>query len=99
MVAETGEATARFLRSIAEGEFDQKAELEQRAALGMERVRSMRPADEPGRPGNAHAVSHELVRPASFPLLLQSHTPREGRGGRISPPRHGIAWCQRLGSM
>ena len=51
MVAETGEATARFLRSIAEGEIDQRDAIERQAALGRERVRSMRLPDlDSGRP-------------------------------------------------
>ena len=64
MVAETGEATARFLRSIAEGEIDQRTEIERQAALGRERVRSMRLPDlDSGRPHEGYfAASHELVR-------------------------------------
>ena len=64
MVAETGEATARFLRSIAEGEIDQRDAIERQAALGRERVRSMRLPDlDAGRPHEGYfAASHELVR-------------------------------------
>ncbi len=63
MVAETGEATARFLRSIAEGELDHREAINEQAAKGLQRVRSVKP-DESGRPdkGACRIASHELVR-------------------------------------
>jgi hypothetical protein len=64
MVAETGEATARFLRSIAYGEVDQQETLEQQAALGLQRVRSVKQDPDGGRPRDAcRFASHELVSP------------------------------------
>ncbi len=69
MVAETGEATARFLRSVAEGEVDQREALNEQAALGLQRVRSVKD-DQGGRPGkdSCRIASHELVRTRG-PLL------------------------------
>ncbi|CAL8468910.1 g8451 [Coccomyxa elongata] len=65
MVAETGEATARFLRSIAEGELDQREAINEQAAKGLQRVRSVKP-DESGRPdkGACRIASHELIEKA-----------------------------------
>ncbi|KAK9802963.1 hypothetical protein WJX72_012534 [[Myrmecia] bisecta] len=55
MVAETGDATARFLRSVAAGEADGRADLEQRAAKGLERARLTPKWD------TCRALSGELV--------------------------------------
>ncbi len=68
MVAETGEATARFLRSIAEGELDQREAINEQAAKGLQRVRSVAP-DDNARPdkGACRIASHELV------LLLSAY--------------------------
>lgn len=61
MVAETGEATARFLRDIAFGELDQKETLAQQAALGLERLRSVKGEDGLSK-DRCSVTSHELVR-------------------------------------
>ncbi len=42
MVAETGDATERFLRSVARGEVDHKQELHQRAERGLQRINTLR---------------------------------------------------------
>lgn len=67
MVTETGEATARFLKSIARGEIDPKETINEQAQLGLKRVRSMR-AEE--RPSDCRLASRQLVRGAS-PLLTE----------------------------
>ena len=61
MVTETGEATARFLKSIARGEIDPKDSITQQAQLGLKRVRSMRAED---RPSDCRMASRQLVRSA-----------------------------------
>ena len=63
MVTETGEATARFLKSIARGEIDPKDTINQQAQLGLKRVRSMRAED---RPGDCRLASRQLVRGFTF---------------------------------
>ena len=62
MVTETGEATARFLKSIARGEIDPKDSLNQQAQAGLQRVRSMRAEDN--RPQDCRLASRQLVRPS-----------------------------------
>lgn len=64
MVAETGEATARFLRGIAEGEVDQREALAEQAARGLQRVRSVKEDGGDGRRSkeSCRFASHELVR-------------------------------------
>ena len=42
MVAETGDATERFLRSVARGEVDHKQELHQQAERGLQRINTLR---------------------------------------------------------
>ena len=67
MVAETGEATARFLRSIAEGEVDCREAISEQAARGLQRMRSVKLDEQGGRPGkeSCRIASHELVRTTS----------------------------------
>ena len=60
MVTETGEATARFLKSIARGEIDPKDCLNQQAQAGLQRVRSMRAEDN--RPQDCRLASLQLVQ-------------------------------------
>ena len=62
MVTETGEATARFLKSIARGEIDPKDSLNEQAQAGLQRVRSMRAEDS--RPPDCRLASRQLVRPS-----------------------------------
>ena len=59
MVTETGEATARFLKSIARGEIDPKDTINKQAQLGLKRVRSMRAED---CPSDCRMASRQLVR-------------------------------------
>ena len=63
MVTETGEATARFLKSIARGEIDAKETMHEQAQLGLKRVRSMRSEE---RSGDCRLASRQLVG-SSFP--------------------------------
>ena len=63
MVTETGEATARFLKSIARGEIDPKETINEQAQLGLKRVRSMRTED---RPSDCRLASRQLVRGFTF---------------------------------
>ena len=70
MVAETGEATARFLKSIARGEIDPKDSLDEQARAGLKRVRSMRNEE---RPGDCRLASRQLVRShCKIPYLCTS---------------------------
>lgn len=69
MVTETGEATARFLKSIARGEIDPKETINEQAQLGLKRVRSMR-AEE--RPSDCRLASRQLVRNALLCSQTQS---------------------------
>ena len=59
-MTETGEATARFLKSIARGEIDPKDSLDQQAQAGLQRVRSIRAEDN--RPQDCRLASRQLVR-------------------------------------
>ena len=85
MVTETGEATARFLKSIARGEVDPKDSLNQQAQAGLQHVRSMRSEDS--RPQDCRLASRQLVRPsprrahetARFVQLLACACLQEGR--------------------
>ncbi len=66
MVTETGEATARFLKSIARGEVDPKDSLNQQAQAGLQRVRSMR-SEDTSRPQDCRLASRQLVRLSPWP--------------------------------
>ena len=67
MVTETGEATARFLKSIARGEIDPKETLNEQAQLGLKRVRSVRAED---RPSDCRLASRQLVRARAMNAYL-----------------------------
>ena len=58
MVGETGEATARFLRSVAAGEVDARDSLARAAAVGLKRLQTP-PTPLPPQPVH---VSQQLVR-------------------------------------
>ena len=60
MVTETGEATARFLKSIACGEIDPQDSLNEQAQAGLQRMRSTRAEDS--RPQDCRLASRQLVR-------------------------------------
>lgn len=61
MVGETGEATARFLRSVAAGEVDARDSLARAAAVGLKRLQTP-PTPLPPQPVH---VSQQLVCPGS----------------------------------
>lgn len=63
MVAETGEATARFLRSVAAGEVDARDSLARAAAKGLKRLQTP-PTPLPPQPVH---VSQQLVCPGPNP--------------------------------
>ncbi len=58
MVGETGEATSRFLRSVAAGEVDARDSLARAAAVGLRRLQTP-PSPLPAQPVH---VSQQLVR-------------------------------------
>jgi hypothetical protein len=59
MVGETGEATARFLRSVAAGEVDARDAIARAAAVGLKRLQTP-PSPLPAQPQH---VSQQLARP------------------------------------
>ena len=67
MVGETGEATSRFLRSVAAGEVDARDSLARAAAVGLRRLQTP-PSPLPPQPVH---VSQQLVRCA--PTLAYKH--------------------------
>ncbi|CAK0780401.1 hypothetical protein CVIRNUC_005040 [Coccomyxa viridis] len=85
MVTETGEATARFLKSIARGEVDPKDSLNQQAQAGLQRVRSMR-SEDTSRPQDCRLASRQLMEKASSAedLLQMCLKALEGRGGEAN---------------
>ncbi len=66
MVTETGEATARFLKSIARGEIDPNESINEQARAGLERVSSIR-AEDP--PSDCRLASRQLVRPIAYTMF------------------------------
>ncbi len=89
MVTETGEATARFLKSIARGEIDPKETINEQAQLGLKRVRSMRAED---RPSDCRLASRQLVRGFTFCHASVVWSSEKYGGGcraglRFYPPR------------
>jgi hypothetical protein len=62
MVGETGEATARFLRSVAAGEVDARDAIARAAAVGLKRLQTP-PSPLPAQPQH---VSQQLARPRSL---------------------------------
>jgi hypothetical protein len=70
MVTETGEATARFLKSIARGEIDPNESINEQARAGLKRVSSIRTED---RPGDCRLASRQLVRPNAYGMFYLMH--------------------------
>ena len=70
MVTETGEATARFLKSIARGEIDPNESINEQARAGLKRVSSIRTED---RPGDCRLASRQLVRPSAYAMFYIMH--------------------------
>lgn len=70
MVTETGEATARFLKSIARGEIDPNESINEQARAGLKRVSSIRSED---RPSDCRLASRQLVRPNATAMFYIMH--------------------------
>ena len=69
MVAETGDATARFLRSVAAGDVDPRPDEEAAAAAGAQRMAVLSP---PKKQACCQASADLVRRPSAWGNLIRS---------------------------